>query len=187
MRILIIGGTGNISKWFTQQLAERGDDIVLYNRGTKQIPFNGKVKYITGDRTDYKIFSKQVQDAGMFDCVIDMVGYEVEDAMQSVRLFSGNTAQYIFCSTVDVYSKQQLAYPVPLKQTINASPTFPYAYKKMQMEKRGQSALYSTGYSLYKTKVQYKIIVRAPCSKNKFILGIACAFFLYYVLYCFMW
>lgn len=135
MKILIIGGTGNISRWFTQQLAERGDDIVLYNRGNKQIPCNGKVKYITGDRTDLTLFSKQITDAGFFDCVIDMVGYEEQEAKQAVQLFADKTAQYIFCSTVDVYSKIQSAYPVPLQQTINASSTFPYAFKKMQMEK----------------------------------------------------
>ncbi len=141
MKILIIGGTGNISRWLTQQLAERGDDIVLYNRGTKQLPFHGKVKYIIGDRTHHNEFAKQVEGAGIFDCVIDMVGYEVEDAIQAIKIFSGKTAQYIFCSTVDVYSKQQSTYPVPLQQPLNASSSFPYAYKKMQMEKIFSNAL----------------------------------------------
>ncbi len=135
MRILIIGGTGNISRWFTAALAAQGHELVLYNRGNIKISFAGNVSCIKGDRTDHINFTKQMQHAGIFNCVIDMIGYEPDDAINAVKIFMGKTAQYIFCSTVDVYSKQQLSYPVLLNQPIHASPTFPYAYKKMQMEK----------------------------------------------------
>jgi nucleoside-diphosphate-sugar epimerase len=74
-------------------------------------------------------------EAGMFDCVIDMVGFEPEDARQALEVFGGKTGQFIFCSTVDVYSKRQLSYPVPADQLADASPAFPYAYQKMQMER----------------------------------------------------
>jgi nucleoside-diphosphate-sugar epimerase len=134
MKILIIGGTGNISRWFTHSLAESGAEVTLYNRGNNSMSFPGKIRYISGDRTDVPTFRHQMETAGMFDCVIDMVGFEPEDARQAVEIFSGKTGQFIFCSTVDVYSKQQLVYPVPLDQPVNASPGFPYAFKKMQME-----------------------------------------------------
>lgn len=140
MKILIIGGTGNISGWFTHSLAESGADITLYNRGTKQLTFPGSVGLIRGDRTDQAAFKRDMEKAGMFDCVIDMVGFDVEDAQHALEVFSGRTGQFIFCSTVDVYSKQQLSYPVPLEQPVNASPGFPYAYKKMQMEQLFLSA-----------------------------------------------
>lgn len=146
MKILIIGGTGNISRWFTHSLAEAGVDITLYNRGTNVISFPGNVNSIVGDRTDRPAFRRQFEKAGTFDCVIDMVGFEPEDARQAVEVFQGKTAQFIFCSTVDVYSKQQLVYPVPAGQVPCASPGFPYAYKKMQMEQVFMEAFQQQGF-----------------------------------------
>ncbi len=36
MRVLIIGGTGIISTGITRLLVERGDEVVLYNRGRRK-------------------------------------------------------------------------------------------------------------------------------------------------------
>jgi nucleoside-diphosphate-sugar epimerase len=146
MKILIIGGTGNISRWFTHSLAESGAEVTVYNRGNHPMALPGKVRTITGDRTDFMTFRRQMDAAGLFDCVIDMVGFEPEDARHAVEVFKGRTGQFIFCSTVDVYSKQQLSYPVPLEQPVNASAGFPYAYKKMQMEQLFLAAHDSEGF-----------------------------------------
>ncbi|HEY4209329.1 MAG TPA: NAD-dependent epimerase/dehydratase family protein [Puia sp.] len=135
MKILIIGGTGNISRWLTHSLALDGHDITLCNRGNAPLAFPGRVRLLKGDRTDRAGFRRNMAEAGCFDCVIDMVGFEMEDAQEAIAIFGGRTGQFIFCSTVDVYSKQQLHYPVPLDQPIHASAGFPYAYKKMLMEK----------------------------------------------------
>src|SRR5262249_10576505 len=70
----------------------------------------------------------------------------VEDAQEAVAIFRQRTGQFIFCSTVDVYSKQQQSYPVPLEQPIDASAVFPYAYKKMLMEKVFLAAHASEGF-----------------------------------------
>ena len=71
MRILIIGGTGIISTGITRLLIERGDDVVLYNRGQRPSLVEGNYTTITGDRKDFETFEKQMQEAGTFNCVID--------------------------------------------------------------------------------------------------------------------
>ncbi len=134
MKLLIIGGTGNISRWFVPHLLEQGHDLTLYNRGQRTVAGLESVKTITGDRTDYAAFERQMADAGMFDCVIDMVGFEPADAESAVRAFRGRVGQFIFCSTVDVFPKRPLAYPIREPDAPGASPTFPYAHKKVQME-----------------------------------------------------
>lgn len=139
MKILIIGGTGNISRWFVPRLIEK-HDVTLFNRGTSKVSFAGKYKTLIGDRTNYAAFEKQMQEAGIFDCVIDMVGFEPDDAMSAVRAFRGRTAQYIFCSTVDVFNKKPFSYPTTEQSEIKASETFPYAYKKVKMEDIFQEA-----------------------------------------------
>lgn len=110
-RILIVGGTGTISTGITRLLAERGDDVVLYNRGQHVSKIEGGFTTMLGDRTDLATFEDQMHEAGTFDCVIDMVCFQPDEAESALRAFAGRTGQYIFCSTVDVYTKPAAAYP----------------------------------------------------------------------------
>ena len=109
MKILIIGGTGLISTPLTQKLLERGDDVTLFNRGSKSA-LDG-ARHIVGDRTAAPDFAAKLRAAGRFDCVIDMVGYAPADGEQLAQNFAGQTAQLVFCSTVDVYAKPASRYP----------------------------------------------------------------------------
>ncbi len=134
MRILIIGGTGIISTGITRLLIARGDDVVLYNRGRRPSLVEGKYTTITGDRKEFDTFEKQMAEVGHFDCVIDMVCYLPEEAKSAIRAFKGRTAQYIFCSTVDVYTKPAAAYPITEDAEKNPSTNFMYAYNKARCE-----------------------------------------------------
>ena len=67
MRVLIIGGTGIISTEITRQLVERNDDVVLYNRGHTSSLVEGDYTTITGNRKNFPVFEKQIQEAGAFD------------------------------------------------------------------------------------------------------------------------
>jgi nucleoside-diphosphate-sugar epimerase len=112
MKTLIIGGTGLISTAITRELLKRGEEVTLYNRGTRsKVKLEG-AKWIQGDRTDYPAFESQMFQAGRFDCVIDMVCFLPEDAQSLVRTFKGRIGQLIFCSTVEVYNKPATHYPI---------------------------------------------------------------------------
>jgi nucleoside-diphosphate-sugar epimerase len=112
MKILIIGGTGLISSSITRDLVARGDQVVHYNRGKLDLyPNPPGVTTVHGDRTDYAAFERQMADLGVFDCVMDMVGYQPGDAESAVRAFCGRVGHFIFCSTVDVYRKPASRYP----------------------------------------------------------------------------
>lgn len=112
MKVLIIGGTGLISTAITKELVERGDEVTLYNRGhtSAKIPLTTTI--IKGDRHDSSRFETQIMDAGLFDCVIDMVCFRPEEAESTIRACKGRTGQVIFCSTVDVYAKPADNYPL---------------------------------------------------------------------------
>lgn len=111
MKILIIGGTGLISTPLTHFLLEQGEEVTLYNRGTTPSRVPAGTRVLTGDRQQYSTFENQMQDAGHFDCVIDMVGYAPGDADSVIRALKGRIGQFIFCSTVDVYRKPATRYP----------------------------------------------------------------------------
>ncbi|MCL6614011.1 MAG: NAD-dependent epimerase/dehydratase family protein [Firmicutes bacterium] len=135
MKILIIGGTGNISTAITRFLLARGEEVVHFNNDERTPEeFRGKVRTIHGDRTEHTTFETAMAAEGCFDCVIDMIGYEPEDARSDVRAFAGRTRQFIFCSTVDVYTKPAKRLPIREDEERRPSPTFAYAYKKALCE-----------------------------------------------------
>ena len=76
MKVLILGGTGTISTANTKQLAHESVDVTIYNRGQTSSDIPGNVQTIIGDRYDYDNFEAQMKQAGCFDCVIDMIGYD---------------------------------------------------------------------------------------------------------------
>ncbi len=112
MKILIIGGTGLISTSISRQLLEAGHDLTLYNRGETEARLPEGHQVIKGDRNELKSFENQMQNAGHFDCVIDMVCYRPEHAESDIRAFKGRIGQLIFCSTVDVYTKPPATFPI---------------------------------------------------------------------------
>ena len=111
MKILIIGGTGLISVSIARELLDRGEDVTLFNRGKSSLPLDPRAKVIHGDRTEYAAFETRMGEAGLFDVVMDMVGYAPEDGPSAARAFGGRTGHFIFCSTVDVYRKPAFRYP----------------------------------------------------------------------------
>jgi nucleoside-diphosphate-sugar epimerase len=112
MNILIIGGTGLISTSISRQLLEAGHKLTLFNRGQTEPRLEGEYRVIQGDRNNFTAFEEKMTAVGPFDCVIDMVCFNPEQAESDIRAFKGRVGQLIFCSTVDVYTKPPATFPV---------------------------------------------------------------------------
>ncbi len=130
MRVLVIGGSGNISYAVVQELLSCHHDVAVLNRGNQKIP---GVRQLTADRYTEDSFLPAVSGEA-FDCVIDMICYCSKDAELLIRAFAGRVQQIVFCSTVDVYRKPALSYPVSESAEIGADPAFEYAWQKVQCE-----------------------------------------------------
>ncbi len=111
MRILVIGGTGTISTVAVSELAARGHALTVFNRSRTAARYEGEVARVTGDRTRHAEFESRMAGLGVFDCVMDMVGFTPADAESALRAFVGKCGQYVFCSTVDVYAKVGAGFP----------------------------------------------------------------------------
>ena len=135
MRVLIIGGTGLISTAITRALIARGAAVTLYNRGQTESDIPEGYDTITGNRKNYAAFETQMAAAGNFDAVIDMIGFVPADIESAIRAFHGNIGQFIFCSTVDVYTKPAQHYPIREGAEREPMPSFPYAYNKAKCER----------------------------------------------------
>ncbi|MFH1084156.1 MAG: NAD-dependent epimerase/dehydratase family protein [Chloroflexota bacterium] len=144
MQVLIVGGTGLISTAITRELVARGEQVTLYNRGQREPALAPDIlaatRRITGDRTDHARFEAQIAAAGPWDCVIDMICFEPAEAESAVRAFRGRAGQYIFCSTVDVYTKPAARYPVHESAERQPRPSFPYAWNKAACERVFEAA-----------------------------------------------
>lgn len=102
MEVLVIGGTGTISRGIVQALLRRGYNVTVFNRGQRNDPPPPEVKQIHGDRRDRENFEATMRKL-RFDAVIDMISFNAEDAASALRAFRGNVGHFIHCSTVMTY------------------------------------------------------------------------------------
>ncbi len=132
MKVLIIGGTGQISREIARLALTAGDELTLYHRGKTQVSSLAGCQTILGDRQDVANFELQMKSAGTYDCVIDMVCYQPEEAESLVRAFAGRIGQLILCSTAAVYQRPASRYPIT--ETELLKPVSPYGRDKARCE-----------------------------------------------------
>lgn len=147
MRTLILGGTGLISQEIARQLVRRGDAVAVLNRGRTAADLPESVERIIGDRGSLASLKPWLENSRL-DCVIDMIGYTAEDAAGLAAFSAGEVNHVIYCSTVDVFAKPQLSYPVREDAPRSARPGFPYAVGKVESELLLQRAARDGAFSL---------------------------------------
>ena len=98
MKVLFIGGTGIISTASTRLAAERGIELTLLRRGQRTADLPKNVRTITVDVADEAAVS-QALDGQSFDAVVDWIAYTPADTERDLRLFAGQTGQFVFVSS----------------------------------------------------------------------------------------
>jgi nucleoside-diphosphate-sugar epimerase len=106
MRILIVGGTRFIGVYLTKILAERGHEVVLFNRGNKPVPVPG-IKQINGDRSDASQLKEKLASEN-FDAVFDNNGRKLSDTKPLAEIFKDKVQHFIYMSSAGVYLKSDL-------------------------------------------------------------------------------
>ncbi|MBI3912366.1 MAG: NAD-dependent epimerase/dehydratase family protein [Armatimonadetes bacterium] len=102
MRVLVIGGTGNISRGIVRALRENGDEVVIFHRGQHCDPAPPDVRVVLGDRRERSDFEEKCRSVHA-DAAIDMISFTEEDAASALRAFAGRIQHFIHCSTVMTY------------------------------------------------------------------------------------
>lgn len=131
MKVLFIGGTGNISLSSTRLAIERGIDIFLLTRGTSQEVPKGAVSLVADINDETKV--KELIKDHHFDTVVNWIAFTPEDIKRDVRLFLNKTDQYIFISSASCYQKP-LSHPVITESTPLANPYWDYSRNKIACE-----------------------------------------------------
>lgn len=136
MKILIVGGTGNISWRIMERALQLGYEVTILNRGgtggrIRREPLPG-CRTIIADIRDTEMVNKLLKD-DQFDVVVDMVCYNADHAKQAISLFADKTKQYIFISTTGLYDRRIATPPFTETEPI-LNDGWPYAVSKAAAE-----------------------------------------------------
>ncbi len=144
MKILMIGGTGNISSACTAELLNQGNEVIHITRGITPSPF--AVETVICDTEKPGELEKAVEGR-TFDTVINFIAYHPEEVKRDIRIFRDRTAQYIFISTASAYHKPLLS-PHITESTPLHNPWWDYSAGKIECENLLMAAWEKTGFPL---------------------------------------
>jgi len=130
MKVLFIGGTGNISTSVSRLVVGKGVDLYHLNRGNK--PSVEGVKTLVADINNKEHTKKLLADH-KWDAVVNWIAFTPEDILRDFDLFKGNTGQYIFISSASAYQKPPVGYIIT-ESTPLINPYWDYSRKKIACE-----------------------------------------------------
>ena len=131
MKVLFIGGTGNISTAVSKLAVEKGIELFLLNRGTQKVKIPG-TKHIKADISKPGEIVQALKNQ-KWDVVVNWIGFTTDDIKRDIKLFEGKTKQYIFISSASVYQKP-LSFPVIRESTPLKNPYWEYSRNKIACE-----------------------------------------------------
>jgi nucleoside-diphosphate-sugar epimerase len=133
MKALFIGGTGTISTAISKKFLEKGWELFLLNRGSRNDVFGGAATHIHCDINN-NVEETMTRLAGLtFDVVADFIAFVPEQVERDFRLFNGKTKQFIFISSASAYQKPASDYRIS-EGTPLANPFWEYSRNKIACE-----------------------------------------------------
>ena len=133
MKVLFIGGTGNISTSVSRLCIQKGIDLYLLNRGNRKIEIPG-AKIINCDISNLDQ-AVPLLKGHKWDAVVNWIAFNVNEIERDIKLFSSKTKQYIFISSASAYQKPP-SHPIITESTPLYNPFWDYSQNKIICEER---------------------------------------------------
>jgi nucleoside-diphosphate-sugar epimerase len=130
MKILFLGGTGNLSADCAARLHADGHEVHVLSRGTSPVP------------AEYRVLRADRRDTGAMrvalgrlepDAVLNFIGFDLADVQSDHELFKERTGQYVFISSATVYAKPPKTLPITETAAVG-NEFWEYAQKKLACE-----------------------------------------------------
>lgn len=102
-RILYIGGSGEISFACVEAAVKAGQEVTVFNRGTRSEGFPQEVEQIVGELSDDAAYKELA--SRNFDAVCQFIGLSTDTIQRDIEFFSGNCGHYLFISSASAYQK----------------------------------------------------------------------------------
>lgn len=144
MKVLFIGGTGNISTPSSRLAVAKGMDLYLLNRGRAKVAVDG-AHSIIGDINKPEELTELKKHE--WDVVVNWIAFTPADIERDLELFMGKTKQYIFISSASCY-QTPLSYPVITESTPLCNTLWDYSQDKIACEDRLQRAYREEGFPI---------------------------------------
>src|ERR1041384_5920467 len=103
MKILYIGGTGEISCSCVLESLALGHDVSVFNRGQTEQSLPASVHQIAGDLADAEGYARLAEQH--FDVGWQVFAFHMQRVEKDLQVFAGRTGQYVFISTASAYAK----------------------------------------------------------------------------------
>ena len=140
MRVLYIGGTGEISFDCIHESVRLGHDVTVFNRGNNNAGLPPECRLITGDVEDDAAYQRLAELH--FDVVCQFRLFTPSAMERDIAVFSGHCEQYLFISSASAYRKPVRGLPITESVPLE-NPYWEYSRAKAAMEAmiRAQAAL----------------------------------------------
>ena len=134
VKVLYIGGTGTISAACVAESVRQGLDVHVLNRGrtSDRRPLPAGVTTVTADVKDAESTRRALGES-RYDCVVNFLGFDEQDAAAAVDLFAGRTEQYVHISSASIYHKPVRKTPF-VESTTRHNAFLGYARAKIAAE-----------------------------------------------------
>ena len=86
MKVLIIGGTGTISRYVCELLVQKKACVTVLNRGRKSRNVERIYRFICADINDTELVKQEIEN-DFFDVVIDFVSFDEKDVYKRYEVF----------------------------------------------------------------------------------------------------
>ena len=158
LKVLLIGGTGNISSSVSHLILEKGYSLTILNRGKRET-IEG-AEHLNADIND-KSALKDVLKNRTWDVVASFITFNEADAIRDISAFQGRTGQFIFVSSASCYQKPVTSYPITESVPLN-NPYSEYAQNKISAEETFMKAYRETGFPVTIVRPSHTYATRFP-------------------------
>jgi nucleoside-diphosphate-sugar epimerase len=131
MRVLYIGGTGQISFDCVHESVRVGHDVTVFNRGHNNAGLPAECHLIAGDVEDDATYGRLA--AAHYDVVCQFRLFEPAAMERDLAVFGGQCGQYIFISSASAYQKPLRTLPITESVPLE-NPFWAYSRAKAEME-----------------------------------------------------
>ena len=153
MRVLFLGGTGNISTACVELCLKRGYQVALLNRGQRNFSFSQPVTQFAGDRHDAALL-RRIALEGNYDVVANFIGYTPDEVELDIAAFNGQAGQYLYISSTTIYQRPPSHYLIT-ESTPLCNPYWEYARLKIACEDRLIRAYRDSGFPMTIVRPSY--------------------------------
>jgi len=153
MKVLFIGGTGNISTACVNRALSKGMEVTLVTRGQRPSPWGERVTMLQADRHNLAAMSRIASDT-RYDVVANFIGFVPSDIEGDIAAFSGNAGQYVYISSASAYQKPVGHYMIT-ESTPLANPFWEYSRNKIACEERLMRAYRETQFPITIVRPSY--------------------------------